>query len=214
MTGLIRKATLLAACGLMIAAAVSAGVPDKNSSTFPSYVRLVGAASGVPDTTDGRFLVIVRDVGGNPLGGVFVKADFSACTADTKIASNQLNVNYTTDCTGHTVGAYTDITGSVYLTLLGNSFGAAVNHLGCATLYAGAVSFGGITANEFDLDGGGGQNTNDISIGLGDLAIHPVPAFGRSDFDQNGTLSANDTSIALGVLAGHRIGTPTPAVCP
>ncbi|HTR97835.1 MAG TPA: hypothetical protein VMH61_08035 [Candidatus Acidoferrales bacterium] len=201
MTGLIRKATLLAACGVFIAAAAMAGVPSPGTSTFPTYIRLVGNAAGVPDTIDGRFQVIVRDVGGNPLNQQFVKADFSGCTADTKIASNQLNANYTTNCAAKTTGAYTDVTGTVYLTLLGNSFGAAVNGAGCMKLYAGTTLLSSVTANILDLDGVSGETTNDLSIGLADLGFHVY--YGRTDYDENGSVTTNDLSVALGLLGGH-----------
>ena len=49
MTGLVRKASLLTAAGLLIASAAMAGVPSPGNSTFPACITLVGNTALVPD---------------------------------------------------------------------------------------------------------------------------------------------------------------------
>ena len=70
MTGLVRKIALLGACGLFMAAAASAAVPDPAHSTVPAYVKVGGAQSnaGVPDPSI-AFSVTVRDFLNNPISG-------------------------------------------------------------------------------------------------------------------------------------------------
>ena len=101
MTRLITKAALLSACGMLVAVAAMAGVPSAGNSTSPAFIRVVGSASSVPDSIAGKFTVIVRDLGNATIANSFVTVDFSGCP-DIKIGSNQLNANYTTNCTNRT----------------------------------------------------------------------------------------------------------------
>ena len=58
MTGLVRKAILLAVCGLLLVAATAlAGVPVPAKCTFPSFIKVVGYAGLVPDSR-GTFTII------------------------------------------------------------------------------------------------------------------------------------------------------------
>jgi len=49
MTGLVRKATLFAVCGLFAASAAMASVPSPANSTCPTCFALVGSNGGVID---------------------------------------------------------------------------------------------------------------------------------------------------------------------
>ena len=81
MTGLVRKATLLTACGMLLAAAAMAGVPSAANSTTPGAVLLVGRNVAGPDTTDGVFQVVVRDLANNPINASAVVVDFAAASS-------------------------------------------------------------------------------------------------------------------------------------
>jgi hypothetical protein len=104
MTGLVRKATLLGVCGLFLAAAASANVPDPSKSSVPGFLRVGGAQTnaGVPDPTI-TYTVTVRDFANNPIAGSFVEANFTNCT-DTKLCSAVV-AGQTVDCTNKAVRA-------------------------------------------------------------------------------------------------------------
>src|SRR5689334_9305655 len=123
MTGLVRKATLLTACGVLVAAAAMANVPCPSCSTVPGCITLVASAAGVPDSSDGKFCVVVRDLANNPLNGSSVTIDLSNAP-DLHLCSDQLNVNYIINCAAKTVRQFTDVTGTVCFTLLGGSNGS------------------------------------------------------------------------------------------
>ena len=70
MTGLVRKAAVLAACGVLFGAAVAfAGVPSPINSTIPARINLVGHSigTGQPDGAQlfSTVTVTVRDLGNN-----------------------------------------------------------------------------------------------------------------------------------------------------
>jgi hypothetical protein len=213
MTRLITKAALLSACGMLVAVAAMAGVPSPGNSTYPLFIRVVGTAASVPDSVAGKFTVIVRDVANNTIAGSFVTVDFSACP-DIKIASTQ-NANYTTNCTNHTVSAYTSAAapaGSVGFTILGNSFLAGTYAgLGCAKIYADGVLLTSATVAAFDLDAAGGVTTSDLSVWMADLGTHIYR--GRADYDANSIVNTSDLSVWMAELGTHRSST-TNTTCP
>jgi hypothetical protein len=214
MTGLIRKATLLSACALFAATAAMAGVPSPGNSTPPvNFIKLVGSTGGVPDTIGGKFSVFVRDIANNPINGSNVVIDLSSCTGiDIRIASNQLNANYVTNCGAHTVSAYTNSAGQVNFTLLGSSFVTGSHTgLGCARISADGVLIASPSVSAFDLDGAGGVAIGDLSLYLGDLGAGGYRA--RSDFDGSATVAIGDLSVWLGRLGSGK-STVTGAACP
>ena len=211
MTRLITKAALLSACGMLVAVAAMAGVPSPANCTKPAFIRLVGSAASVPDSAAGKFTVIVRDLANNTITASNVVVDFSGCTADLKIANTQLNANYTLNCTNHTVAAFTNSSGQVDFTILGNSFLAPHTGIGCAKIYADGVLINSPTVAAFDLDGANGVTSNDLSVWLSDLGTHIY--YGRSDYDANGAVGSNDLSVWLTELGTHKSAV-TLATCP
>jgi hypothetical protein len=211
MTGLITKAALLSACGMLVAAVAMAGVPSAVTSTSPAFIRVVGSAGVVPDSIAGKFTVIVRDVATNPINASSVVVDFSGCI-DIKIASNQLNANYTTNCANKTVAAYTNTAGTVAFTLIGNSWTAGTyTALSCAKIYADGVLLSSPTVAAFDLDGASGVTTADLSVWLADNGTHIYR--GRSDYDANSLVNTADLSVWLAENGTHR-SSVTNATCP
>src|SRR6185436_19408633 len=122
MTGLVRKATLLTAAGLLIASAAMAGVPSAANSTTPACITLVGSLAGSPDAAAGQFTVIVRDLANNPLVGATVVIDISNAI-DMAICSDQHDPSAVVDCAGGRVSKLTASDGSVTFTILGHSNG-------------------------------------------------------------------------------------------
>jgi len=196
MTGLLRKATLLTAAGLLIASAAMAGVPSPGNSTVPACITLVGSAAGVPDAAAGLFSVTVRDLANNPLAGASVVIDLSGCT-DIAICDDQLDAGALVNCAAKTTRKFTDALGAVSFTVLGGSNGAgnATTLIGGGKIYANGVLIGSPTAAAYDLDGGSGVGANDLSAWLTDFGTGNP--FGRSDYDCSGGIGANDLSFWL-----------------
>lgn len=213
MTGLLRKATLLTAAGLLVASAAMAGVPSPGNSTTPGCVTLVGNLAGVPDAAAGQFTVIVRDLANNPLNGASVVIDFSNCS-DIAICDNQLDVNALVNCAAKTVRKFTDITGTVQFTCLGGSNGAgnAVTLLNGGRIYANGVLIASPTVAAYDLDGGSGVGANDLAALLTDFGTGNP--YGRSDFDCSGAVGANDLSFWLTEFGTGLSGASCAVACP
>ena len=211
MTGLVRKATLFAACGVLAASAAFANVPSPGNSTVPGCVTLVGSSVGVPDSLAGKFCVTVRDLANNPLNGSSVAIDISG-RADLRFCDDQLNANYIQNCAAGTVRAFTDATGVACFTLLGSSQGAAVTLGGGGKIFADGVLIGTPGVSTFDLDGGGGVGANDLSIWLTDFGSGN--AYGRSDYDCSGDVGANDLSSWLTVFGSAGSAESCAGVCP
>lgn len=195
MTGLVRKATLLTAAGLLIASAAMAGVPSPGNSVIPQCISLVGSAASVPDAA-GTFSVIVRDLANNPLNGASVVIDLSNCT-DLAMCDNQLDAGATVNCAAKTTRKFTDITGTVSFIVLGGSNGSgnATTLLGGGRIYANGTLLGSPTVAAFDLDGSSGVAINDLSVWLTDFGTGIN--YGRSDFDCTGSVGINDLSVWL-----------------
>jgi hypothetical protein len=209
MTGLVRKATLLlAVCGLMVATAASANVPDPSQSTCPNFIKLVGSDGAVADPA-GTFSVTVKDLAGNVIANSSVVIDFSACV-DMLFCSDQLG-NSTADCPSMTVRKFTDGAGVASFTIVGNalttiSAGSPANSV---KIFADGVLLCSINAAAFDLNSAAGVNGLDLSQFLGDFGGGENPV--RCDY--NGDLAVNglDFSQWLGVfgagLSGSGCGT-------
>jgi hypothetical protein len=217
MTGLVRKATLLTACGMLLAAAAMAGVPSPANSTTPGAVLLVGRNAVGPDTTDGVFQVVVRDLANNPINASSVVVDFAGA-ADLKVCSDQYNTESTVNCAAKTIRRFTDASGTVRFTLIGGSTGAGVSDRGTAKIFADGVllsstsSATGLIAAAADLDGLNGVTGADIGKILNDIGA--VGLQQRSDLDFNGTNAGADIGKLLTILGGARSTQSCASVCP
>jgi hypothetical protein len=127
MTGLVRKATLFSACGLLLAGAAMAAVPSPTHSTYPFNITVVGTEAGTPDPY-GTFTVIVRDLANNPVANSSVVVDASGAS-DIFLCTDAV-AGQTVDCVTKTVRGVTDVTGTVTLTVVG----AANNTAATATV--------------------------------------------------------------------------------
>lgn len=207
MTGLVRKASLFTACGVLVAAAAMAGVPSPANSTYPQFVKVMGTAGGVPDP-GASFQVTVRDLANNPIANSQVTLDLANCP-DIRLCSDAI-AGLTIDCVTKTVRAFTDPAGQV--TLMG--IGAATNTgalpgagAGCARILADGVNLVNATANAYDENGGvtaNGVEISDLNAFLKDLGTGIY--FGRSDFNQGGTVDIGDLAVWLGVFGSGTSG--------
>lgn len=217
MTGLVRKATLLTACGVFVAAAAMAGVPSAGNSTLPApaFFTVVGQATGVPDPI-GVFSIVVRDLGNNPINGSSVVLDFSAVgSSDLIAATDQLDATTYVNCTAKTVRRFTDITGSVTFNVVGfsNNAGASVGAgLDGVKVYADGVLIGTLTAAVVDQDGLNGCDGNDLSVWIADQGDGGY--WGRSDYDYTGVVDGNDLSVWIGYQGIGQSAESGAYVCP
>ena len=212
MTGLVRKAALFAASGLLLASAAMAGVPCPTCSSFPAGMALVGvSATNAPDSVSGKFTVIVRDLANTPINASSVVVDVSGA-ADLGICdqAGQLNANYTVNCTAKTVRAFTDATGTVNFTILGRSrSGIGTSLPGTVRLFADGVQLTGASfiCAAYNLDGAGGVAINDLSQWLADFGGAPTTQ--RGNYDLAGGTGINDLSVWLGVFGSGRSSAAT-----
>ena len=196
MTGVLRKATLLATAGLLAASAAMAGVPSAGNSTTPSLIPLVGNAGGVPDGF-GTVSITVRDLANNPLVGASVVIDLSLAT-DLALCDDQLDANALVNCVAKTTRKFTDVLGQVSFVVLGGSNGPgnATSNVNNGRIYANGTLIGSPTVAAYDLDGTNGVAGNDLSAWLTDFAANPT-VYGRSDYDDSGAVAGNDLSFWL-----------------
>src|SRR2546426_1555520 len=146
MTGLVRKATLLSVCGLLIAGVAMAHVADPANSECnnlgavslgsvcpgKAYVYVVGSSGGVPDVV-GQFCITVRDFNNVPIENSVVVVDLSNC--DVKLCADQkdLDPTFSVDCTSSTVRKATNASGVACFKILGKGLGN-FGTLGCVAL--------------------------------------------------------------------------------
>ena len=212
MTGLVRKATLLTAAGLLIASAAVANVPDATLSIKPACISLTGSLAGSADPV-GAFTVVVNDFSGNPINNASVVIDFSNCN-DIQICDDQLDGAALVNCAGKTVRKFTDIAGSVTFTLIGGSNGAgnASTLLNGGRIFANGTLIGSPTVTAFDLNGLSGVGATDLAAWLTDFGSGQP--YGRSDYDCSSAVGATDLSVWLTTFGTGNSAASCATACP
>ncbi len=152
MTGLVRKATLLAVCGLLSAGVAMAHVPDPVNSDCPaSCIKVVGSDGVVGDPT-GQYCVTVRDFNNVPIENSSVVIDFSNC--DIQLCIDQKDPDVIVDCISQTVRKLTNVNGVACFRVLGKrrpGVGCTVKPTNCVSVFADGVFLCGLFAPAFDL---------------------------------------------------------------
>jgi len=209
MTGLVRKATLFAACGLLAASAAFASIPSAVNSTTPPCVSLVGNnGTGTIDPV-GQFTVTVKDIANVPINNSLVVVDFSGCSG-LQICSSGAFAGVTLDCGTQTARAFTGVAGTVTFRIGGHANNSGGNQApygayNSGRIYADGVLIGSPSVSAYDHDGGG-MGPADLSAWLGDFFGGNNPS--RSDYDCSGSpLGPSDLSAWLTVFfAGGSTG--------
>ena len=169
MTGMVRKALLIAAGFAVVASVASAGVPDPRFSTIDAVV--VGNTSGTAvGGAPAGFDVTVRDVSNAPLAGVTVTLNFS--TAAMKVFSTQ-NAGTTVNCPAKSISRVTNGAGAVNFA----SRVAKFNNANTVEVSANGVVLGNVKGRSTDIDGTDGKT------GLGDFVLF------SSEFNTGPTLA-------------------------
>jgi len=210
MTGLVRKATLFAACGLMIAGVAMASVPSPANSVCPPCLSLVGNSAGITDPA-GNFTVTVRDLANIPINNSLVVVDFSGCSG---VVICTAQPGLTADCGTQTVRGFTGVGGTITMAIAGhgNNTGDTppYNAPGCAKIYADGVLLCSVSVSIYDHDGNG-LGPSDLAAFLGDFfGSQPL----RSDYDCTGDLGPADLAQWLAVFFATTGGNGSPSNCP
>jgi len=203
MTGLVRKATLLTACGCLMAGAAMAGVPDPANSVIGTGINLAGNTAGVVDVAVERTMTI-RDAFNNPISNSTVVITFTNCTnQDIRLCNIQPSHPGLFNCAQKTVTAVTNASGVATFRIAGGATNGGGNPagagVGCATVQADGVPMGNLTVGAFDDNNGGGVNPADLAAFLGDRF---GSYRGRSDFNWDGFVNPSDFSLILSVRFG------------
>jgi len=213
MTGLIRKATLFAVCGLLAASAAFASVPSVDNSkcviacgdateTILGCIYLVGD-DGVAADPDGQFCVIVRDLANVPINNSLVVVDFSQCSGVVLCENNEGGA--IVDCGTQTVRDFSGVNGVASFTIKGHGTNAgdepSYTPANCVRIFADGVLLCSPSVGLFDEDGGG-VSAADLSGWAGDFfQVNAGPGpYNRSDYDCDGDVDAADLSVWAGVF--------------
>ena len=201
MTGLVRKAAVLAACGVIFGAAVAyAGVPSPVWSITPDRINLVGHSigTGQPDGAQlfSTVTVTVLDLGQNPIANSSVVFDFSGTLSDTRIGDVQPLAGLTANCGTHGVSALTDVAGVATFTIEGGGIAGAPAHA-----FAVRVDLrGSVNVGLYDLNGTTGVDGLDLSLFGADL--YSAGAEDRTDYDNSTVVDGLDLSVFGAALYG------------
>ena len=163
MTGLVRKATLLSLCGLLVAAVAFAGTPSGTFSTFPpnNCVKLVGRSGATAFDPGGTFTIIVRDGGGNLVPNSNVVLDFSSCP-DVHMGDQASNLQFAGNAGLTENAAFKQVTRAA-----GPTNGLPAGQVSF-TLLGGSTNGGGGLGLHFHVDGNtGGSDVSTGGIGGG-----------------------------------------------
>jgi len=220
MTGLVRKAAALAACGVFFAAVAFAGVPSPGNSSFSNTrINLVGfdiSTSSADSVASGaKFSVTVRDLGNNPIANSSVVLDFSGVTSDIRIDDTQANYQLlTANCGAHTVRALSDAAGVANFVVVGGGMAsvAAAHAPLSGKVYADGVLLGNIGVGAYDQNGAGGVGGADLSRVLGDFVLGTNPD--RTDYNGAGGVGGADLSLWLSVFVAGASNTSSASYCP
>jgi hypothetical protein len=213
MTGLVRKATFLAVCGLLTAGAAMAHVPDPANSecnnvgatslglvSSKAIVYVSGNSGGVPDPIS-AFCVTVRDFNNVPIENSSVVLDFAAC--DLQLCINPLDPDAIVDCVSQTVRKLTDVNGVACFKVMGKTrqgLGCAGAPKDCFKVFADGVFLCSGDAPTLDLvnqNGQDGLTAADLSAFL-QLWLVCGNSLSRGNYScQDQILTAADLSVFL-----------------
>jgi hypothetical protein len=230
MTGLVRKATLLSVCGLLVAGVAMAGVPDPGHSVIGTGINLVGTTGGVADA-HGQKLIVVKDAGGTPVQNSTVTINFTACTGqDIRLCSTQPFAGVGVSCANKEVVVLTDASGTATFRVLGFALnpGGATNPnppapgfgSGGATVKADGVLLGTLNVGAYDQNGTAGCSSVDLALVANDKFSFawsgggPASFRGRSDLDGNNLITSVDLALAATVKFAASSTVSCASACP
>ena len=202
MTGMIRKATLLVALGLLAATTAMAGIPSPGNCVFLPFIDVMGT-DGTDADPFGTYTVTVKDIGDFAIEGSVVTLNFAAAF-DIRICTDFVPVGQTNTC--NIAQAITDASGVATFIVAGaanNTGGADGVGLDGVEVRADGYLLGTITAAAYDQNGRTGIGFAGVS-GSDESALRTdVGLFGgvgnelykgRGDLNHDGEISGADVS--------------------
>ncbi len=204
MTGLIRKATLLAVGALLVAGVAAAGVPNSATSTVPPVLFVKG--NGAEGTS--IMVFTIKDANSVAVANAPVVINFAACYDQMKLCNAQ-GAGLTVDCTAKTVTGTTDGVGQVTFRLAGAPVTGVIptTPVACASLVVGGQPFPNLQASAYNVsllvgNTAGGVDAGDLaSMICKILGVNCPGAYDAGfDVDRNGALSAADLSFTISCL--------------
>lgn len=223
MTGLVRKAALLVAGGMLIAGAGMAGVPSPLTSTIPTCINIVDG-SGV---TVAANCMTIRDALSNPVAFATVVLDFNACSPDAGVEECDNQPDPTTGTPGVTEGPgeiltyTTDASGALCVNVVGTGTNVTPVSGGrpvCCSIYAGSnlMATVVVTVSSYDLGSVGGLGVPDAVVnGLdGAFWVADFTAFvggtynSRSDYNCDGAIGGVDGAFWVNAFFNWLPGLP------
>ena len=221
MTHLVRKATLLTGCGLMLAGMTMAKPPSPGNSTIAPQVHTYdGITTGGPSVgengiySDADFCsstnFTMRDYSNVPVPYVLVTLDFSRCPAGAiKLCTNQDDAGITIDCLAKTASKSTDALGFVSFNLRATGSVPNATLPVCADLYGNGFPMGTITLalHRYDLDNTGTVTGFDGSLEVTRITTYPPCPGGTcadqwGDFDCSTSYTGFDGSLVASAILG------------
>lgn len=206
MTGFVRKATLLSACGVLAAATAMASVPSPATSVCPGcagpgsgvpFIRVVGfqtaggnGATAHPGSTNA---LTIKDFAGNPVAGSIVELNFTNCTDMRLCQYIPGGVTQTVQCPNKLIRATTNALGQVSMIALGAGLNVGLPAsptpaapAGCIQIVADGIPLATASAVDFDVNGGAAPTSNN-GMDANDLSKFTVDLFSagyepRADF--------------------------------
>lgn len=211
MTGLVRRATLITAAGLLAATAAMAGVPSATTSSQPSGLVIKVVGHGSPPDPAGAITYTIRDASNNPVPGSVVICNFAAC-GDVRICSSDVGTGMTVNCGSKTVSGVTNASGQVTVVVAGASSGGPPTFTKCVSVTADGVPLSNLNGATADYDGIGGVGGIDLGAFSADLFAGTNRR--RSDFDGNNLVNGIDLGAWSAILFGGGSGISCGTLCP
>jgi hypothetical protein len=200
MTGLVRRATLLTAVGLLAASAAMAAVPSAATSTQPSPLVIKIVGHGSPPDAAGNITYTIRDGANNPVQNSVVILSFAAC-GDVRICQSDFMADKTVNCAARSVTGTTNALGQITFAVTGSGSGAgAPTTTKCVAVTADGVPMSNLGAATADYNGVSGVNGIDGGFFSGDLFSGSYRA--RSDYNGDNVVNGIDGGIWSGILFG------------
>jgi hypothetical protein len=240
MTNLARRAVILAACGLVLAAPAGAKCFSRQNVTLrPVLVTDLAHSLLVPNP--GPLTSCFRDINNVPCPYGAVTIDFSPCGGDVELAEDQERTDVVVNCAARTITITAGSDGCVVLGPILARTGIQVTgwpqapgvvpprNIGpaeavgpCAVVYYEGFPMGTVPVHvvRYDLDGDTGVDAGDVSYEL-DAVGHflagppPDPAYRTFyDHDLDGDVDAGDVAAQLRAVALYLTGQRAPYAGP
>lgn len=208
MTGLIHKALVLAAVGLLAPMGAMGSPPNPATSDAPTYISLGGMnGQGVPDPFV-TVTYVMRNANNTPVANTSVVLNFAQCTDIVLGPGTGVN------CGAKTFMGATDGFGRLSVTLSGHGNGAGPPRsvCDCVTVTGGGQPFPNIGVSTLDRDGVNGVGASDLTLFILDWLNHANPTACRSDFSGDDALGAGDLALLVHVFVLDQ--SPMSSSCP